>query len=264
MPIVDDFDGSFGSGILMSVTDDTTSVVINIFGIEEVTPPGRSYKEDKYTPISGARAGFEQAVLCSQEASSCGLTLTYNKGVQVALDEVCGKGGKTILFTFPDGLTMSGHGGLQKLSVARVVDSKHMTADATFLINGGWTYGTTTTSTINGTLLTMGSTRVTFVSTAGSINLQAVGSPPINLNGEKLASITLTTPSGNSGNVTVAKGASNGYSFGSGVTFSQVLPPGATVTFYGTAAAVAVSDSNHLFDVTRTGTDAVSYFITIQ
>jgi hypothetical protein len=66
MPDSDNFDGTFGSGMTMTFTNPTTSVVINIWGIETATPPIRNFKVDKYTPISGTRARKEQAVICSR------------------------------------------------------------------------------------------------------------------------------------------------------------------------------------------------------
>lgn len=53
--------------------------------------------------------------------------------------------------------------------------------------------------------------------------------------------------------MTVAKGASNGYT-GFGSSFSVVVPPGGEVVFYGAEGAADVSGSVKTIDITGTGT----------
>jgi hypothetical protein len=139
MPLTDDYDGTYPSGITLTITPPGEApTTIDIQGIENFNPPQRSHKEDKYTPISGDRAGNEQSVLCSTEVSNCSATLTYEKERQMALDAVCGTNGCTIVLTLADGYTLTGTGGLRKIGMARLEDSRHVTSDVEFTIAGNW------------------------------------------------------------------------------------------------------------------------------
>ena len=136
----DDFDGTFNTITKLTITPPGGSPAeFNVQGIENLTPPGREHKKDTWTPISGSRAGLEQQVLCSESSSSIQVTVTYEKVRQLQLDEIAGINGCTIVLTTSDGLAISCIGGAEKVSPARMEDSKHNTAEITFAINAGWT-----------------------------------------------------------------------------------------------------------------------------
>jgi hypothetical protein len=139
MPLTDNFDGTLGTGMSLTVAAPAGGTSVPIQGIENLTFPQRSRKKDSWTPISGTRAGKEQLLLCSEQAAEIPCTLTYEKDHQKAMDAICGVNGSSITLVGPDGITIAGMGGIEKVGVARVEDSKHMTCDLTIALAAGWT-----------------------------------------------------------------------------------------------------------------------------
>lgn len=78
----------------------------------------------------------------------------------------------------------------------------------------------------------------------------------VNLNGLRVVAIKFKAKGNNTGALTIAKGATNGYT-GLGASFSITLPIGGETVFYGVAGAAAVSGTLKVFDLTGTGTDSV-------
>lgn len=86
-----------------------------------------------------------------------------------------------------------------------------------------------------------------------SLLLNAVA---VTFSGLKPRVVLVTAIAANSGNVTVAKGASNGYD-GMGGSFSVTLEPGQSFAFDFAAAGNAVGGSNKTLDLSGSGTDGV-------
>ncbi len=78
----------------------------------------------------------------------------------------------------------------------------------------------------------------------------------VTLSGLEPRAIRVTALAANAANVTVAKGASNGYD-GMGAAFSVTLEPGQGFLFDFAAVGNAVGGSNKTLDLSGTGTDGV-------
>ena len=78
----------------------------------------------------------------------------------------------------------------------------------------------------------------------------------VNLNALKPRWVLFNNPSTNSNNITIAKGASNGYD-GLGASFSITLEPNMSMLVYFKAQGNAVSGSNKTLDISGTGTETL-------
>ena len=255
MPLTDDFDGTIPSPMSLTVvTAGGLGASVPIQGIENLTFPVRNFKKDTWTPISGARARKEQLVLCTEQAAEIGATLTYEREHQLEMDAICGVNGCQVTLVGPDGLTISGMGGVEKLGVARVEDSKHMSADFTFALAAGWTCTAGAVKTIV--------PAYTFPMVAGgptSIDLTACGAAgAINLTGKVVTKLVLTATGTNGDPITVAKGAANGYE--PVADFSIVLMAGESESLE-PLNAPTVGPGAKTLDVSGTGTQSVSVYI---
>ncbi len=256
MPLTDNYDGTFGGGISLSVvTADGAGTTVPIHGIEGLTPPSRTHKKDVYTPISGTRANLEQMVLCSESAAEITGTLTYEKEHQADMDAICGTNACQITLTYSDGSVLTGRGGIEKLGISRVEDSKHMQTEITIALCAGWTYDDTGDAPTIVSAYTVSTT-----DGAASIDLTACGSAgTTNLTGKRLTKLTLTAAAANGAAITVAEGASDGYDIGG--NFTVTLLPGQSNTVEGTVASDTVGATKKILDVTGTGVDDVSVYI---
>lgn len=255
MPLTDNYDGSFGGGIsLQVVTADGAGVTIPIHGIEGLKPPDRTHKKDVYTPISGVRANLEQLVLCSESAAEITGTLTYEKEHQVAMDAICGTNACEITLTYADGSVLTGRGGIEKIGVSRIEDSRHMQTEITIALSAGWTH-------VDGDPVTVvPSYTVTTATGTATIDLTACGSGgTVNLTGKLVTKFVFSAPAANGADITVAVGASNGYDIGG--SMSVTLEPGQSATIEGTAASDEVDATHKILDVTGTGVDDVAVYI---
>ena len=255
MPLTDDFDGSLASGQSVTVvTANGAGTSVPIQGIENIQWPKRSFKEDKYTPLTGTYSGKEHIILCSEEAGELTATLTYEKAHQAAMDAVCGVNGCQITLVLGDGLTLTAKGGIKQLGTGRMEDSKHVTSDISVSMNAGWTLVDNAAATI------VPSYTVSMTSGAATIDLTGCGlSGTVNLTGKKLTKLVLTAPSTNANAVTVATGGTNGYAVTS--AFSQVLAAGESITVDLTSVAPTVASGAKTLDVTGTGAQAVKVYI---
>ena len=252
MPLTDDFDGALPTPMMLSViTANGAGTMVPIHGIENLTLPQRVHKRDKYTPISGTKAGLEQSILCSEQSADIPATLTYELAHQMAMDAICGVNGCAITLVGPDGLTIAGTGGIEKVSVARVEDSKHMTADLSLALNAGWTL------TDSGAVVTrIAAFTVTMTSGTATIDLTNVGG--VNLTGKKLSKIQVTAATTNANAITIATGGTNGYAPISG--YSEVLSAGESSTVEPLDAPTVASGVKTL-DVTGTGAQKVTVYL---
>jgi hypothetical protein len=88
-------------------------------------------------------------------------------------------------------------------------------------------------------------------------SLTGLNGASLSMSGSKGRIIKIKAPSGNGAGITIAKGASNGYT-GLGAAFSVTLPPGGEFAFYDGGNGVAVGGSAKILDVTGTGsTDTI-------
>ena len=254
MTLTDDFSGIMPSPILLTaVTAGGLGTTLPIQGILNATPPVRSYKTDKFTPISGTRAGKEQVLICSEESSECTLTLLYEKTHQAAMDALAGTNNMLFTLTFPDGFVFTATGGISKVGMARVEDSKHIDSDVTFVLNAGW-------QCIAGDVKTIVPAYVfPMVDAAGTIDLMACGADgTVNLTGKVVTKLTLTASATNGDPITVEVGETNGYEPVSG--FSVVLLAGESETLEPLNAPEVGSGAKTL-DVSGTGTQSVVVYI---
>ncbi len=124
------------------------NVVVPFNGVEDVTWPPRSYKEDKYVVISGSNtAGKEQVVACAEEAGEATMKIVYEIQHQLALDAVCGINGCTISMSMGPAagasgtnfLNLSAIGFIKKAGIDQMTDSKHVVSSLALSMNAGWT-----------------------------------------------------------------------------------------------------------------------------
>lgn len=98
---------------------------------------------------------------------------------------------------------------------------------------------------------------------AATIDLTSVATTrgrTMTFSGLKIRAIRIKALSTNSNPLTIAKGASNGYT-GFGSAFSITLKPGQEITFYDNGAGVAVSGSVKALDLSGTGTEGIQFSI---
>lgn len=102
---------------------------------------------------------------------------------------------------------------------------------------------------------------VTMTAGAGTLDLRALtglNGAAVDLNGLKPRAILFENPATNANPITIAKGASNGYT-GLGSAFSITLQPGQKHLARLGAAGTAVSATVKTFDITGTGTQVLKY-----
>lgn len=96
---------------------------------------------------------------------------------------------------------------------------------------------------------------------SGSIDLRALtglNGAAVDLNGLKPRAVLFENPSTNANPITIAKGASNGYT-GFGSAYSETLQPGQKVIKYLGASGTAVSGTVKTLDISGTGAQALKY-----
>lgn len=96
----------------------------------------------------------------------------------------------------------------------------------------------------------------------GTIDMTALAlqDASVTITGLKPRGVLFTALAANAGNLTIAKGASNGYD-GLGSAFSITLEPGMSVAVYFSTQGNAVSGTNKTLDLSGTGTDGLTYGI---
>lgn len=259
MPLTDDFDGSYGSGLTLSVTTPGGSPTeVPIHGIENLEFPDRVHKKDTYTPISGSRAGSEQMVLCSEESAEIRCSLTYEKDHQIAMDDIAGVNGCTIALVLADGLTVAGTGGIQVISITRIEDSRHIVADVNIALNAGWTM------TDAGDTVIVAEYTITLAAGSATIDLTACGAGGASdLSGNYISRLRIENPSTNSNDIQVAEGASNGYDPTNGDNFDITISPDTTLDSQWSSGD-EIDASAKTLDVTGTGTETLNVYIESQ
>lgn len=96
-----------------------------------------------------------------------------------------------------------------------------------------------------------------FTITTGAVtidltSLTGLNGAALSMSGSKGRVIKIKAPAGNGASMTIAKGASNGYT-GLGSAFSVTLPPGAEFCFYDGGAGGTVGSGSKTLDVSGTG-----------
>lgn len=141
MPPTDDYAGILGIGVSLSITPPGGNPAkADIQGILDMTPPSDKYNLVRYTPISGVRAGKEQTLVSYAQSPQCSVTVVYEASRHNTLRGVKGINGSAIVFTFPDGATLTGTGVLAELSIQQITDNKEMTVNLLFALSADWTF----------------------------------------------------------------------------------------------------------------------------
>lgn len=99
---------------------------------------------------------------------------------------------------------------------------------------------------------------------AATIDLTSISTSrgrSMNFNALKIRTLRLLNPATNANDITIAKGASNGYT-GLGSAFSITLKPGQEHTFYDGGVGTAVSATVKTLDLTGTGAQTLKFTIT--
>lgn len=143
------------------------------------------------------------------------------------------------------------------VTTTETLTNDDLNASSTLLHNGydinrsltGVTSENVTKAAYQTVAMTAGAATIDFT----SLLLNAVA---VTLTGLKPRAILVTALAANAGNVTVVKGASNGYD-GMGSAFSVVLEPGQSFAFDFFTAGNAVGGSNKTLDISGTLTDGV-------
>jgi hypothetical protein len=117
-------------------------------------------------------------------------------------------------------------------------------------------------ATSSPTATTLAQGELDMVAGAATLDLTAAAGTAgaVNLNGLKPRQILIQAKTGNANPVTIAKGASNGYT-GFGASFSITLQPGQRVMIDDNGAGTAVSGTVKTLDVSGTGTQGINYII---
>lgn len=254
--MTDEYNAIVGLGVSLSITPPGQGGVLTpIEGIEDLSLPEAAYKEANWTPQSGVNAGKEQVVVGSESKGTIEATVAYEATRHAALNACKGINGCAVVLNLPDGAKISGTGALMSLAIQPISDSKTITAKVKISLAAGWTYSPT------------GATAVTVVPTyvvamtggAVTVDLTACGAlGTVNLTGKKVTKLVVTALSTNQNDVTIAKGAANGYEIISG--YSEVLAAGEQ-TIINTAAAPTVGSGAKTLDVSGTGTQGVAVAI---
>lgn len=95
---------------------------------------------------------------------------------------------------------------------------------------------------------------------AATIDLTALtgsNGAAVDLTGLKVQVLRLLNPIANANNITIAKGASNGFVPAAGSAFNVTLAPGQEITIYGNDATGDVGSGAKTLDLTGTGSQAL-------
>jgi hypothetical protein len=142
------YTGTLGQGMSLSIAGPSgTPASFSLLDILSGKPPDRNYKQAKYTPQTGDKAGKEQVLVGSEEATECEVTVVYSSAVRNGIEAFKGINGCTITFTTPPpagattgGGSFAGTGALVKITGKKVGDTEIFEDTLTFAICGGWAY----------------------------------------------------------------------------------------------------------------------------
>ncbi len=250
------YDGIFGGGFSFTFTPTTGTP----FGsaqaqIDEATPAKPTIDTSKFTPISGANSGVEQFVLGRYPVAEYGMKWTYNAAAYLAA--VTCQSAKikgTLVCTYGDGSTDTYVGAaLTMLDPGQASANNLRDGNLTFTCPVGpsaYTFSAGTTIRVVQTTATM---------TSGAVTIDMTAAPYSGGTTVPIRAFFLN-PASNANSITIAKGASNGYT-GFGSAFSITLAPGESC---GLNALTALSGSVKTLDVTGTGSQVLVVQIQFQ
>ena len=132
----DGYSGTTSTGLAATFTHmaGTVSTPIPILMILDSDGMKRTFREVKYTPQSGTLAGLEQVKPGSEESTKSSASVVYEKAHHAALDAIAGVEG-TLVWTLPDGATLTGTGFVQAVEEEPWTDSKERRSKINFSIN---------------------------------------------------------------------------------------------------------------------------------
>jgi len=250
------YDGIFGGGFSFTFTPTTgTPFGSTQAQTEEETPAKTTIETAKFTPNSGANSGVEQFALGRYPVADYGIKVTYNAAAHaaaIACQSAKIKG--TLVCTYGDGSTDTYVGAaLTMVDMGNVSANNLREGNLTFTVPTGPSNFTFSA----GTTITVVQTTATLVS--GTLTLDMTASPYSGGVKTPIRAFFLN-PASNPNTITIAKGATNGYT-GFGSTFAITLSPGESCQLN---ALTALSGTVKTLDLTGTGTQALVVQIQFQ
>lgn len=248
------YDGIFGFGESFTFTPTTgTSFGTAQAQVEEITLPDASYDTAKLTPISGPNSNLEQEYIGKVPTGTTMVKATYGS-TEHAAALVCWKN------KVKGALTIThGNGDVDSYSNVFLKNVKPGVLTASGLRTDELTFTTPASPTFTaGTSISI--TDGLEVLSSGAVTLDMTASP-ISGGTKTPAYVCLLNPATNANAITIAVGATNGYTGFSGPALPQTLAPGASVTLRGTTA---LSSTNKTLDITGTGAQSLIYHTQLQ
>jgi hypothetical protein len=250
------YDGIFGGGFSFTFTPTTgTPFGSSQAQIDEATPPKPTIETAKFNPISGSNSGVEQFVLGRYPVAEYGMKWTYGAAAYAAaLACQSAKIKGTLVCTYGDGSTDTYVG-----AALTMLDAGQNSA--TNLRDGNLNFtcpvGPSAYTFSAGTAITVVQTTATL--SGGSLTLDLTASPYSGGVKVPIRAFFLN-PASNANNITIAKGATNGYT-GFGSTFAITLAPGESCQLN---ALTALSGSVKTLDLTGTGSQVLVVQVQFQ
>jgi len=250
------YDGIFGNGLAFTFTPTTGTP----FGtaqaqVEEANTPPIKINTAKFTPISGANSNVEQSELGLYPIQEYKFKVTYSANEHLAAVTCQAARVKGVLVvTYGDGSTDTFSGtALTTVNAGTNTATAIRTGEITFEVPVGPSQYTF----IAGTAITVVQTTATLSSGAVTIDLTAA---PYSGGTKVPIRMYMLNPASNANPITIAKGASNGYT-GFGSSFSLTLAPGESAALN---ALTALSSSVKTLDLTGTGAQSLVVQVQFQ
>lgn len=210
------------------------------------TPAPHDINVLNFTPISGTNSGLEQITPGSRPKQDIKVKATYSKAVHAAFAALQGQSG-TLVLTVKDAATYTYPNAILKtVAQSEMNDSSVMDDELTFSVPG-----MLNPYAANSTAVTVNFSQA-LATGAATIDMTNFPGGGVDGTGKK-PTLTFTNPLTNANSITVAVGATNGYT-GYGADFSITLTPGESVQLSGSSN---IGSGSKTLDLSGTGAQAL-------
>jgi hypothetical protein len=146
----DDYLPTYGiSPILTVVTTSASPATWSAQGVEDYTPPPRSFMNHEDNTLTGTLAGKKLVTITVEKSATIQLTQIYGTKHYAYLDPIVGVNYCVITLTLNDGSIYAGIGGITSAVPSQQSDNNSLKTAITIVMNGGWTYTVGTTGPTN-------------------------------------------------------------------------------------------------------------------
>ena len=251
------YDGIFGTGFAFTITPaGGTAFGTAQAEAQESTPAPAQRTIAKYPRISGPKAGREGFAKGSYQVTEFSIKATYNVAQHAAAmtalaNAVLG----SLVVDYPDGRSDA----YDEATVSEV-STESLGMNNIMTDNLKITVSNPPVTTFGGTVTPV-DFQMTMTAGAVTLDLSAIPTNPVvDGTGKAVYGLYLLNPATNANSITIAKGASSGYT-GFGTSFSTTLAPGESCQL---ASKTAISGSVKTLDITGTLAQALVCHLKLQ